>query len=309
MHSLLLNVSEQKEQPITLIRISGGMLSWIKFIVPVALVGGLLSFAVLFVGSRTVTISGKVVSANTKMPISDAMVAVESGMSNEETGLGSYVRTDSEGRFVANARGRVLLSAWKLGYALRSLSGSDVSAAKERDIIIELRELRPTGSVAEQDAFYKLKSGHGFSFSPGELVSATRTDADIVLVQNAEDPISSRLETQGEGGIIFQPFDDTVDFYNTPEAPSAGYQKQAYINRSQPGLYFVRTRDGKHYAKFRLLVDLVYPPQGLPYLDFESARLLWAYQPDGTRNLEVTPSKNFPFPVEKFGLKRESLPH
>lgn len=243
------------------------------------------------------------------MAISDAMVAIESGMPNEETGLGSYVRTDSEGRFVAKVRGRILIAAWKLGYALRSLSGTDVSTATDRDIIIELRELTPTGSVPEQDAFYSLKSGLGFSFSSGEVVSASKTDADIVLVQKAEDPISPILETQGEGGIIFQPFYDTVDFYNTPEAPSAGYQKQSHINRTQAGVYFVRTRDGKHYAKFRLLVELAQPPQGPPYLDFESARLLWAYQPDGTRNLEIAPSKNFPFPVEKFGLKRESLRH
>lgn len=307
MHSLLLNVSAQNEQSITFIGVTRRMLSSIKFIVPLGLVGGLVYFGVLFVSSRTVTISGRVVSANTNLPISDAMVAVESGMPNEEMGLGSYVSTDSEGRFVAKARGRALIAAWKPGYALRSLSGRDVSAARDRDITIELRELTPTGSVPEHDEFYKLKTGHGLCFSSGEVVSL-KTDADIVLVLNTQEPNSAILETQGDGGIVFQPFDDTTDFYNTPQAPSAGYQQQSSINRAQPGLYFVRTRDGKHYAKFRLLVDIVYPPEGLPYLDFESARLLWAYQSNGTRNLEITPSKNFPFPIEKFGLKRESLP-
>lgn len=296
-----------KVQPMISTGVVKRLLKWIEYILVAGLVGGVLFLAAQFVQSRTVTISGKVISANTKMPISDVMVAVESGMPDEETGFGSYVKTDGGGKFAAKAKGKVSISVWKPGYAMHGTYAGYAFTLLDREIIIEIRELTPTNWITEHDAFYKLKPSHGFSFSLGQVVNGSNPDVDILVVQNADDLSTAIIEAQGEGRIIFQPFDDKVDFYNSPEAPSTGYQKQTPINLSQPGLYFVRTRDGKHYAKFRLLVDLVHPPSGPSYLDLETARLLWAYQPDGTRNLEVKPGKDLPFPLGKFGIKRESL--
>ena len=304
MDTLLLDVAQRK-QPAVLASIMRQLPIWIKFIVPLGLAGGVVSLIVMFGTSRAVNISGRVISANTKMPIGDVMVAVESGLSHEETGLGSYITSDSDGKFVAKARGKILVSAWKPGYALRSLSAGDASTAKDKEIVIELRELTATDWVPEHDAFYKFNGNRGFSFLLGETVTANDVGADIVVAQNENEPGTAIIETQGAGGILFQPFDDRIDFYNTPEAPLTGYQKRLYIDRETMGLYFVRTRDGKHYAKFRLLVDLVHPPDGSAFLDLDSARLLWAYQPDGTRNLEIRPGKDLPFPLGKFGIKRE----
>ena len=161
--------------------------------------------------------------------------------------------------------------------------------------------------VTEHDEFYNFSHGSGFSFKLGRSVHGDGTDADIVIIRDLNDKTSGYIDARGEGGILFQPWDEKTDFDNSPEAPDVGNEKRLKLIRPQEGLYFIRTRDGKHYAKFRLLVDLAQPFNGSPFLDFEHSQLLWAYQPDGTRNVDIRPSKNLSFPVEKFGLKRESL--
>jgi hypothetical protein len=107
----------------------------------------------------------------------------------------------------------------------------------------------------------------------------------------------------GQGGLIYQPYDNNADFYNTPEAPVAGYEKRLPLNRGM-GLYYVRTRDGQHYAKVRLMSGLKTTSKGS---DFSYYWIQLAYQPDGTRSLEIQPSSDLPFPVEKFGISRQSL--
>jgi hypothetical protein len=75
---------------------------------------------------------------------------------------------------------------------------------------------------------------------------------------------------------------------------------------SRAGLYFLRTRDGRHYAKFRLMVSAVKTPKGSEYLDW--ARMIWAYQPDGTRNLEIVRNAPIPYPFSEFERKHSTPP-
>jgi hypothetical protein len=63
----------------------------------------------------------------------------------------------------------------------------------------------------------------------------------------------------------------------------------------------VRTRDGKHYAKVRLIRGVKQTNQGE---DHSAYWLQYAYQADGTRNLEITINREYGFTFEKFGLKR-----
>jgi hypothetical protein len=71
------------------------------------------------------------------------------------------------------------------------------------------------------------------------------------------------------------------------------------------GVFYAITRDGKHYAKVRLITPAFKladkPDRFIVY------GVQWAYQPDGTRNLEIAIGKEYMFPFERFGLKRDSL--
>jgi hypothetical protein len=235
------------------------------------------------------------------------MVYIHSGAPYEEEGFNSYAKTDVEGNFSATARGEVSVRAWKPGYALRGINFGFVSTVLRRDIVIELRKLTATNLVQEHDEFHEFGPGAGFSFKMGKVVSGDSSDADIIITQDVNDRTTAYIETRRDGGIIFQPWDEKIDFDNSPEAPSDGYQQRVRLIKPQEGLYFVRSQDGNHFAKFRLLVDLVKPSTGSSYLDFKSCRLIWAYQSDGTRNLELRPSEKISFPVEEFGMNRKLL--
>lgn len=264
--------------------------------------GGVFFVGALYFNAPSPTISGKVCADNTQEPICDAMVAVESSIPNSDDTFGSYVKTDAEGRFLAEVKGKTIsIRAWKPGYAMKGIGLED--ADTERELAIALRKMTPTNWVVQHDRFLKLKPGDGFSFSSGEMVSGDSPEADIVIRINPDHQTAAIIDARGEGGIIFQALDDDTDFSNTPKAPPSGYQPSSSFDPTRTGFYFVRTRDGKHYAKFWLNSNLIPPPDGgaSPTFDPDS-RLIWAYQPDGTRNLEIVPTKEM-FPFYKFGLK------
>lgn len=257
---------------------------------------------------KSVYVSGKVVSAETMMPIQGALVYVHSGTSYEEEGLNEYARSDSQGNFKAKARGTASVRVWKPGFAIRGMNVGSVSDAPRRPIIVELRPLTSTNWVMEHDEFVELKYGSGFCLKLGKVVNGDSADADFVLMKDVNDETNAYINAPGEGGIVFQRWDEKVDFDNSPSAPLTGYERSQKLVRAQSGFYYSRTRDGKHYAKFRLLINLVESPDGSTHLGLNESRLIWAYQPDGTGNLEIAPSRKLSFPLEKFGINRESLP-
>jgi hypothetical protein len=271
-----------------------------------------LAAALLVLGSvfallRFATIYGRVISANSKQPIQGAMIYIHSGMPYEEDGINTYATTDADGKFMANARGEVHIRVWKPGYALRVINTGYLVTALRREIIIEVRELTSTNLVLEHPEIYDLSATNGFSFVRGAPVNGDAHDADIVIVPDQVNKTAAMIEGRGEGGILFQPYGEKVDFYNSPEAPQTGYRESVRVNDLRPGIYFVKTRDGKHYAKLSLTVYVAEAPNGARYLDLKQSKLWWAYQPDGSRNLEIDPGKALNFPVEEFGLKRELL--
>lgn len=265
----------------------------------------------IFSGNRPAEITGVILSSDTKAPLADVLVAVESSMPQAATSSGSYVKTDARGRFTAQVKGdSVTVSAWKPGYGFGGLTLEEGEVDDE--LTIELRSVIAANPVSSHAAFYDLKPGAGFSFSTGRVVDGDSPEADIVITQPLEDPTAAYIEAQGGGGILYKVYDGRTDFYNSPEAPQTGYKSREVFAPSrapsEDGLYFVRTRDGKHYAKFRLNISFIAPPQGEPYLDFNSSTMLiWAYQPDGSRNLEVAPDETMPFPFYKFGVNVSNL--
>jgi hypothetical protein len=253
-------------------------------------------------------ISGRVVSSTTGLPVGDALVAVQSGNEFEETGTSEHVRTDQFGNFTARARGSsISISAWKRGYALGGTRYGSPLGRLGRENVIRLRELTPTTRIEEHDEFYALVPGTGFSFSTGKRVKGDSPEADFVVTQYPNKRSVAFIEAQGEGGIQSQVITEATDFYNSPFAPIAGYQRRIAIPSEEATLYFLRTRDGGHYAKFRFMALIVMPPQGSEYVDLESVRMIWAYQSDGTKNLEIIPSEKMPFPFYGFGLNPNSI--
>ncbi|MEP7272752.1 MAG: hypothetical protein ABI882_14720 [Acidobacteriota bacterium] len=255
-----------------------------------------LSGAILVI-ARPIRVTGKVMSTRTKMPISDVLLFIDSSYPTAYTGVENYLRTDSSGQFTARAEGNIMAAAWKAGYAVAVYELGSTMKWWRRDIIIELRELAPGHLVVENHFREDFGNGNGFSFRLGGVVSVHNPDADIRLSIDAKSNVAV-LEALGEGGIIFQPEARGIDFYNTPEAPDAGYVKQWRIDPKTLGHYFIRTRDGKHFAKLRLVRV---PTPHITYWPH------FAYQSDGSRNLEIAVGTDYPFPFEQFGLKRESL--
>lgn len=270
-----------------------------------ASIGGILLGALLFFmylsGQPSGTVSGRILSASSGMPIPDVMVVADSDIPSSERGFADYARTDEEGRFKLQAMaGDVSIRAWKPKYAL---DGVIIKDRSDRDVIIKLREMTATNWTEGHRDSWDIEEKHGFSFKLGRPV-ADSANADIVVSQDPAEPTEAYIEAQGSGGVAFQA---ETSFYNSPDAPVTGYEKRARVERSRFGLYFVRTSDGGHYGKFRLFVLAGETPGLRRYLDLKEAEIQWAFQHDGTRNLEIIPGKRFPFPVEKFGLSRDSL--
>lgn len=253
-----------------------------------------------------ITFSGQVVSRSTGAPVAGALVAVESDQAfslADTPACSSYVKTDKDGRFAAQAKGSwVSVRVWKPGYAMADVSYGSALSRRWRDNVVAMREMSQTNWVQEHDGFYPFAPGSGFSFAQGRAVLGDSPAADIVITQARDERRAAYIEAQGGGGVIFQPFIGGIDFYNSPEAPAAGYEKRVKVNISEMGLYYLRTRDGSHYAKFRLMTPVAMPPEGPEYLALEETRLIWAYQPDGTRHFEVVAGRGMPFPFHKFGL-------
>jgi hypothetical protein len=281
--------------------------SLVLLLVTIASVGiGRLTSIQLF---RQKKVVGRVVSSDAWMPVGDAMVAIESSSPADEKGVGQYVRTDMEGKFAAEIKGTwVSIRVWKPGYSLQGL-GLDSGDVRDGEVVIKLREMTRTNWLSVRDDFFELKPGNGFSFNKGEVVS-DGSDADIGFYKHG-DAEKIILRAADKGGIIFRRADGDANFTNSPVAPLTGYQKELtvdFADKQSSGFFYVRTRDGAHYAKFSFSLSSRIADGTDSYLDFEQpARITWAYQPDGTRNLEIAPDKNTPFPFEEFGFDRSRL--
>jgi hypothetical protein len=263
-----------------------------------------LVFIAIFVGCFVVInilkpmlslpIYGKVVTADTKAPIADALIEALSSSLDSDGMEQNLTRTRSDGRFSTKARGAARIMVWKPGFQVTWIQDQPSFFIWTNNITITLRKLTPTHLLSLQETDKELTPSNGFSFDDGKITSNTDAAADLIVVTMPETENSLFLKCQGKGGILFQPGGENVDLYSLYEAPQGGYEEEVQIKPGKEGIYFVRTSDGAHYAKMRLWRCCDENPLH---------RVQWAYQPDGTRNLELKPGKNFPFPLKEFGIQ------
>ncbi|MBS1811357.1 MAG: carboxypeptidase regulatory-like domain-containing protein [Acidobacteria bacterium] len=238
---------------------------------------------------------GRVIMADTKEPVADALIEVLSNSLDSDGMEQTLTRTTSDGNFSTVARGKARIQVWKPGFQISWIQDQPSFFIWTNNVTITLRKLTPTNLLSLQETDKEMVPNNGFSFKDGRITSNTDTAADLIFAAMPASEDSLFLKCKGNGGILFQPDGEKVDLYNLYEAPQGGYEEQIRIKPKEDGVYFVRTSDGAHYAKMRLWRCCDENP--LHY------RVQWAYQPDGTRNLELKPGKNFPFPLKEFGIQ------
>jgi hypothetical protein len=245
---------------------------------------------------------GRILSSQTQQPIRDALVAVESMIPFSDENFGCYVRTDQEGRFVAEVKGeKVSIRAWKQGYVMNGVD-TEVDNKSQPNVTIELRPVEATNTVTSRDGSFRIKFGDGFSLSEGRVVEQP-SHADLII-RKGPNPLTVLIEAPGNGGVIFQPDTADLSFPDSPLAPQSGYEKRVVLDFSPDnqtsGFLFVRTSDGSHYAKVAIGISSVTEVGKADKLDMDEVRFTWAYQPDGSRTLELDATKNEFFPEARF---------
>jgi len=230
-------------------------------------------------------IKGRILSQE-KKPIQGALVAVQSGTFDGPGSPGPViVRTNEAGIFEAQIRsGDYIINAWKEGYAENGCNAEEY-CAENSEISIELRKIDTTLSLPTNDDFYDLQKRNGFSFNVGRVVDKKDLEADIIFELDKDDALQLVIKAKDGGGIAYELFSRNVDFDNTPVAPEK-YEGYLNIDLHPNSIFFVKTHDG-NYAKFRAMPVINSDGSGNKILDLSNVRIIWAYQPDGSRNLET----------------------
>ncbi|MBK7393339.1 MAG: hypothetical protein IPI64_08570 [Chloracidobacterium sp.] len=216
------------------------------------------------------------------------MVAIEAGYYDAPGSPGPIItKTNSDGTFeVARRSEYYRLTVWKEGYAP---SGCNNQICLNEILDVRLRKVKTDVAIPTIDKIYDLSKG-AFSFRIGAAVDSDASDADIIIKVDPTSPTKMIISVPEGGGIAPTSNPGILDLDNTPSAPE-NYVKEISIDNTTLVAYFVQTRDGK-YAKFRIMPDLNEYSNGQTKLEFTSCRIIWAFQSDGSRNLEtVSPTK------------------
>lgn len=242
------------------------------------------------------TVTGAVFDYETGVPIGGAEVtAVQHGWGFSSGSLvwdkdkSTTVTTDAEGRFSARYR---WASTVRLRVRTPGYQRFETYYGAGDTVRIRLKE-RLADAPVLPSGFLRLGlrtdgTFYGWDFSRGEIAESA-DEADILPVRMGEgnrDPITIRAG--GDGGILFVPRSelgvDAMFLVYSDEAPAEGYRDEAVLDfASEGGIYFVRTRDGEHYAKF------AFTPSGFgATVEADVTRdlsLHFVHDPDGSRRL------------------------
>lgn len=122
----------------------------------------------------------------------------------------------------------------------------------------------------------------GWSFAQGRMVDEAQ--ADFICEPDEAGQDAAYLTARGQGGFVHADWlYGEYAMYNMPVAQEAGYTAKVdlrAVDRWHRRCYFVRTADGAHYAK----IDVIGTTKSPSYV---GVRFDWAFQPNGTRALEI----------------------
>jgi len=241
-------------------------------------------------------VSGTVADFETNRPIEGATIRAAQygwGWSNGslvwDKDYSTYTRTDSAGAFTIGYRHGSSANLWAEHQGYQRFRSWYPRNAEVR---IRLKQ-RIEGLKALPSGFLRLGqktdgSYYGWDFANGRLAT-TLDEADIY--PESVEPGSRgnmRLRVSGAGGIRFVSREelgvDNMFLIYTDTAPADGYAATAELDfGSDGGIYFVRTRDGEHYAKFEF-IPTAFAMESAPDIARDLS-LHYVHNPDGTRNL------------------------
>ena len=206
-------------------------------------------------------LTGTVLDFDTGMPIAGVAVserhtgwAIIPGDGSSSVTRG---KTNRDGRFKLDYTSRyepsVAFAASSKGY-----SRFDCWYEHDRDVVVRLRK-RISGYRRLPTGFIRLrltKDGklYGWNFSEARM-TASEDSADIFPTFTDSGPWGGlRVKALGKGGVRFVSQGvlqvDNMFLTYADTAPLTGYRSTAEMSfHSKGGIYFVRTRDGSHYAK------------------------------------------------------------
>ena len=261
--------------------------------------GSLLSILALFScagcwGEKQV--SGSVRDFKTDQPIEGARIrAAQHGFGISDGSLvwdkdySTYTSSDARGAFTITYRSG---SSVKLSVERQGYQRFEHWYPRDAEARIRLKR-RVEGLKALPGGFLRLGqktdgSYYGWDFSTGQLAT-TPEDADLLPEYVDPDTRGNmRIRASGDGGIRFVPREelgvDAMFLIYSDRAPADGYTASAELDfRSAGGIYFVRTRDGAHFAKFEF-VPTAFAMNAAPDIARDLS-LHYVYNPAGTRDL------------------------
>jgi hypothetical protein len=241
-------------------------------------------------------VSGRVTDFETNQPIAGATIrAAQHGWGFNNGNLvwdkdySTYTTAEEGGGFTIGYRFGSSVNLWveHQGYQ-RFQSWYPHNA----DVRIRLKQ-RTEGLKALPSGFLRLGektdgSYYGWDFSSGRL--ATTVDHADIFPESLEHGSRGniRIRSSGDGGIRFVPREelgvDNMFLIYTDTAPADGYETTAELDfGSNGGIYFVRTRDGQHFAKFEF-IPTAFAMESEPDIARDLS-LHYIFNPDGTRDL------------------------
>lgn len=244
------------------------------------------------------SIRGTIVDYDTGLPIAHAhAVAAQTGWGMSSNGVvwdksfPTEAFSDADGRFVVRYR---VGSSARLRFVQDGYNTYRSWQEPNATMIVRLRRLATIDLPVSNGQLHlgrRRSSGYyGWSFA-AKSIARDCDDADIVADSVTDDRFAPiRFHSCGLGGIRFVPAEslgvENSYLVYADSAPPERYETSALLDfRSRGGVYFVRTRDGAHYAKFEfqpngigglagpdvvrdLMLEFVYGPTGSRWLPY-----------------------------------------
>lgn len=253
--------------------------------------------AMLATGCRKgATVEGRVLHGQTNKPVAGAEVHVKfrryDANRNWVDGVQTTVTSDADGRFSADSPdmgARFVVTAKCDGFypnydclPLRRIERRPTHMTHALEIVL-MPVVNPRNLPRGQGDLRVSKTNRmGWSFGAGRMAPEGRSD--IIGEADELGRQIAFLSARGSGGFRRATgLSGEWALFNMHAAPPDNYVRRVDLREVPDGeraCYFVRTADGRHYAKIEVSTRV-------EARDYFGLRFYWVYQPDGSRELEI----------------------